>query len=551
MGKGSRTSSSSGAIANIERGRENYRRRAWAEAYRLLSLADRSDPLGGDDLELVAISAALIGRTKEFLAAIERAYRMHLEAGNSTRAARAAFWHGFRLLSLGERGHAAGWFARAEKLVEGRDCVERGYLLLPTVHGHIAAGDANAACDAAASAAEIGERFEERDLVAFAHNLQGRALLLQGRVREGLALLDEAMVAASTKELSPIMTGILYCSAIDTCHRVYAFSRAREWTSALAEWCEGQPELVTFTGRCLVHRAELMQLNGAWLDAVAEARRASQREAVIADQQAAAAALYQEGEVYRLRGEFAAAENAYAGASRLGSEPQPGFALLRAVQGREDAAAAAIRRVLGATKETLQRTKFLPAYVDIMLRVGNIEEARSASKELADIAERFDSDVLGAMAAHAEGAVALAEGHAEAAIGPLRRSFEVWQQVGAPYISACLRVSIGLACRGLGDEDGAALEWNAARSVFEELGAAPDLARVDALAKGAAPSHGLTRRELQILRLVAAGKTNKAIASGLTLSEKTVDRHVSNIFVKLDVSSRAAATADAYKRKLI
>ena len=242
--------------------------------------------------------------------------------------------------------------------------------------------------------------------------------------------------------------------------------------------------------------------------------------------------------MHRLRGEFAAAEEAYRSASQWGLEPQPGLALLRLAQGRTDAAAAAIRRAVGATADRLQRTKLLPAHIEIMLAAGDVQEARGACHELEEIAGTFDTGVLGAMAAYARGAVELAEGNPHAALGSLRCAFEVWQQVEAPYAAARVRVLIGLACRALGDDDGGGLELDAARAVFEQLGAAPDLARIDALIQGApsAHRHGLTRRELQVLRLVAAGKTNKAIAAELCLSEKTIDRHVSNIFTKLDVA---------------
>jgi DNA-binding CsgD family transcriptional regulator len=296
-----------------------------------------------------------------------------------------------------------------------------------------------------------------------------------------------------------------------------------------------------------------MQLRGAWQEAIEEARRASERSRGV-NQQTAAAALYQQAEVHRLRGEFAAAEEAYKSASQSGLEPQPGLALLRLAQGRTDAAVAAIRRAVSATADRLQRTKLLPAQIEIMLAANDLQEANGACRELEEIAASFDAGgVLGAMAAHARGAVELAEGDACAALGSLRYAFEVWQQIEAPYVGARVRVLIGLACRALGDDDGGGLELDAARAVFAQLGAAPDLACIDSLTRGV-PSgrpHGLTRREHQVLRLVAAGKTNKAIAAELFLSEKTVDRHVSNIFTKLDVPSRAAATAYAYEHKLI
>ena len=535
-------------------GRECYARRAWADAYRSLSLADHVARLEAQDLELLAMSAYLIGRDDDYLRALERAHYAHLDARERLGAVRCAFWLWLRLIFRGETGRATGWLARAQRLLEPEepDCAERGYLLLASVEQHLAAGDCEPAYAAAAAAVEIGERCGEADLIACARHDQGRIQLQQGQVERGLALLDEVMVAATAGELSSIVTGLMYCSVIQACQEVYAFGRAREWTMTLAQWCDEQPEMVAFTGVCRVHRAEIMQLQGAWQDAIEEARRACERSQGVS-QQAAAAALYQQAEVHRLRGEFAAAEEAYRGASQHGSEPQPGLALLRVAQGRSDAAAAAIRRALSATSDRLKRTQLLPAYVEIMLAVGDVPEARIACRELEEIAQRFDTGVLSAMAAHARGAVELAEGNAQAALGSLRCALEAWQRVEAPHVAARVRVLLGLACRALGDGEGCELELAAAEAVFEQLGAAPDLARIGSLGQGAASGQhgGLTPRELQVLRSVAAGKTNKVIAAELCRSVKTVDRHVSNIFTKLDVASRAAATAYAYEHKLI
>jgi DNA-binding CsgD family transcriptional regulator len=539
----------------LERGRECYGRRAWADAHRWLALADQAAPLGGDDLELLAMAAYLIGRDDDYLRALDRAHQAYLDAGEGLRAVRCAFWLGLRFMFRGETGRATGWLARAQRLL-GRgnyDCVEHGYLLLPVVEQHLGAGDSEAAYATAAAAAEIGDRFGDADLIACARHLQGRVLVQRGQVGQGLALLDEAMVAVTAGELSPLMTGLIYCSVIECCQQVYASARAREWTDALAQWCEAQPEMVAFTGTCLVHRAEIMQLHGAWRDALEEAGRACERCVLAAHPQAAAAAFYQRAEVHRLRGEFAAAEEAYRSASQWGWDPQPGLALLRVAQGRTGAGAAAIRRAANATADRLQRARLLPAYIEIMLAMGDIGAARGACRELEEIAETFDTDVLGAFAAHARGAVELAEGNAGAALGPLRHARQVWQQVEAPYLVARARVLVGLACRALGDDDGAGLELDAATAVFKQLGAVPDLVRIDSLTEQSASGHAcrLTRRERQVLRLVAAGKTNKAIAAELFLSEKTIDRHVSNILTKLDVPSRAAATAHAYEQKLI
>ena len=284
-----------------------------------------------------------------------------------------------------------------------------------------------------------------------------------------------------------------------------------------------------------------------------EARRAGERCALAMNESGAAQALYRQGEVHRLQGEFAAAEEAYRNARRGGWEPQPGLALLRLAQGNGEAAAAAIRRLVGETSEPSKRAGLLPAYVEIMLAVGDVQAARSACGELQEVAERWGGGMIGAMVAHARGAVDLAERDARAALVALRRAGQAWRELEAPYEAARARVLMGLACAALGDDDTASLELEAAREVFARLGAAPDLARVDSLTRRAASgdTHGLTPRELQVLRLVAAGKSNREISAELIISEHTVARHVQNIFAKLDVSSRTAASAFAFAHDLL
>ena len=543
-----------GAQGALMQGREAARRLGWSDAYTALSLADSSSPLAAEDLELLATAALLLGHVEDGLRALQRAHQRHAEGGDPRRAARCAFWLTFHLGARGDVAQASGWFARANRLLEHeQECAEHGYLLISVAFHQLVAGDYAAGRTAAAQAAAIGGRTGDADLVAFARYLQGRALIHDGEMDEGLALVDEAMVAVVAGELSPIVAGAVYCGVIDTCQVLSELRRASEWTAALTTWCGTQPDMVTFTGQCLVHRAELLHLHGAWLEAVEEAKRALERFAQGADEFASGDAYYQQAEAYRVLGESAAAEDAYQQASRWGRQPQPGLALLRMAQGKTDAAAAAIGRAVAETTDRLGRVKLLPAQVEILLAAGEVQAAQDAADELIQMAGAYSTPALRAMANHAWGAVLLASGDAHAAVVALRGAWQLWRELQAPYEAARVRVLVGLTCRQLGDREAAAMEFDAARTVFAQLGAAPDLTRVEALARSDAASnaHGLTERELQVLRLLATGTTNHAIANELVLSEKTVHRHVSNIFTKLDVSSRAAATAYAYQHHLL
>jgi ATP/maltotriose-dependent transcriptional regulator MalT len=535
--------------SEVERARAAYAERSWLEARDAFSRADEAAPLGPADLELCATTARMLARDEEAVAFLERAHHGYLEAGETARAANCAGWIGMSLAYRGATGPAGGWLARAQRLLEDvpEETAVHGYALLPVMFRHEAAGELEAAAAVAAEAAAIGKRHGDVELMALAIHGQGHMLVLAGSVPEGLALLDEAMVIVTTMELSPFVVGLVYCGVILACQAGFEVGRAREWTLELTRWVEQQRDLVAFTGRCLVHRAEILQLGGSWSEALVEARLAADR-LVETRNSAAGLALYRQGEVLRLRGEFGAAEAAYREASRSGWEPQPGLAQLRLAQGRRDAALAAIRRACAELTNEIKRAALLPALVEIALAAGEVEEAGAGCAELGKLAARYECAILEALLAHADGAGALAGGDTAPARACLRRAQHLWSELDAPYEVARARELIAGACAALGDDEATALELEAARELYERLGAAPDLARIAPTGAGA---HGLSERELEVLRLLASGKSNREIAAALVISEHTVARHLQNIYAKLRVPSRAAATALAFELELV
>ena len=542
----------------LDRGREAFSRQEWGEASSALHAADRESPLGVDDLERLAVALYLVGSDEPSAEAMTRAHHGHQQAGDAARAARCAFWLGFAIDITGDQATAAGWYERARRLAGdvGGDCAEQSYALVPgALHDLLVAGEFETARAAFDRITAAGERFDDADLVTLGRLGAGHALVLLGDKATGTAMLDETMVAVVAGEVSPILVGLVYCAVIEICHETFDLRRAREWTDQLTRWCAAQPDLEPYRGNCLVHRAEIMQYDGAWADAMVELERAYDLLSRPPGRMAVGDACYQRGELHRLRGDLPAAEEAYRQASHWGRPPQPGLALLRLVQGRVGAALTSIRRATDEAQERLTRSKLLAAHTAIALAADDVPAARAAADELVAFAEDLDTPLVRAVASQAVGSVLVAEGDARGALGELRSAHAAWQALGVPYESARTRVELGLACRALGDDDGAALELDAARAAFERLGATPDAARARGLADEpsgqAVRSGGLTRREAQVLGLVATGRTNREIAADLVISDKTVARHLSNIFAKLDVSSRSAATAYAYEHDLV
>ena len=546
----------------LERGREFFARKAWAESYRLLQAADRGAPLAPEDLERLAIAAYLVGQDDDCEAVIARAHQTFLDRGDREGAARTAFWLAFVLLHRGAMAPASGWLARAERVLdEGQlDCVVRGYLLIPAAIQRIVQGDPSAAHAIFSQAAEIARRFEDRDLASVACHGSGRALIRLGRIVEGVARLDEAMASVIAGEVTSLVAGDVYCSVLEGCQETFDLRRAYEWTTSLAKWCASQPDLVRYRGECLLYRAEVLQLHGSWSDAARDAQDAC---ALLMSRPAVGAALYRLGEIHRLRGEFTEAEEAYTRAHERGRKPQPGLSLLRLTQGHTDAAAAAIRGALLDTQARSARARMLAAAVEILLAANDPARAREASAELSEIAIAFGAPLLAAASAHAAGAVLLEDGDVEAASASLRQACETWRELEMPYEEAQTCVLLAAVCERRGDQEGRRLELDAARRLFTQLDAVPWLARLaepsDRARKPALSERtrvdgavgSLSEREAQVLRLLAAGKTNRAIAEELFISDKTVARHVSNIFDKLGVSSRTGATAWAFQHHLI
>ncbi len=536
-------------------GRAAFERQLWTDAYRQLTAADEREGLEAVDLERLATAASLVGEDQASAGALERAHQQHLGRGEVADAVRCAFWLAFGLFNRGEMARGGGWLARAQRLLDDHrlECVEQGYLLVPLALQTLEAGDPAGAYDTFGRAGALGARFDEPDLVALARLGQGTAMVRMGRTAAGLSLLDEAMIAVVAEEVSPLVAGTVYCAVILVCQELFDLRRAHEWTAALRDWCDAQQDLVPFRGQCLVHRSEILQLHGDWSEAMDEIGRARQRLSEPPGQPALGMALYQQGELHRLRGEFTAAEQAYREAAQVGHEPHPGLALLWLAQGELAAAEGAMRRVADEARGRLSRARLLPAQVEILLAAGDLEGARRAADELAAVAAESPTPLLEAVSAEATGAVLLATGDAAAAVEALHRAGDAWRGLEAPYEQARVRVRLGLACRALGDTHTAELELTAARQVFKQLGARPDRDHADGLLR--APSRAApgapTTRELEVLALVAKGLRNREIAAALHISEHTVRRHLQNLFRKLGVSSRAAATAHALEHDLI
>ncbi|TDW22874.1 helix-turn-helix transcriptional regulator [Kribbella kalugense] len=513
----------------------------WPAEYAELTAADQRAPLAPAELDRLAVAAFVLGHDDEVSAYRERAHEAHLARGEIEAAIRSGFWLGFHLQQRGELARAAGWQARIERLIPDGKPQLTGLLTMANAALLMNSGDAAAALPLFEQ--NLGWATEP-DAIVLASLGRGSCLAMLGRGVEALKAMDEAMVHVTGSRVGPEVTGLAYCSVIAFCMHMYDFRRAQEWTQALTGWCDDQPGLVPYRGTCLVHRAQILQLRGAWTEAVDAAEDACRR----LSPGTVGSAWYQLAEVERHRGRLEAAERAYLTAAADGMDVQPGLALLRAWQGQTDAAIAGLDRALAEDAFSSNRPLLLAARVELAIERADRETARKAASELNELA-RADSPYLQALAAYSEGAVRVACGDPQGAIPLLRRAWGLWQRLEMPYEGARTRLLVGQACRALGDVDAEQMELDGARTVFERLGAIQQLTALDQLTRPF-DGTGLTPREVEVLWVLATGATNRAIADQLFLSERTVARHISNIFAKLRVSSRAAATAWAYDHRL-
>ena len=539
-------------VDDLVRARREFEQGNWPAALDLWSGVD-PEGMSGGDLYNAGLAAYLLGRRETSLDFHQRAFRRYQEEESPAGAVLCCFHLAMIFGTGGEHALAGGWTTRAERLLEGLDddALEHGYVALLNMYRHLGDGDLPAASAAASLTATVARRHRDPDLLALGLSSQGRLAIYTRQVADGLALLDEAMAGAAAHELSPVVFGHVYCSAIEGCQEIADFGRVAEWTAALHSWCLAQPGLLAFTGQCSVHRGQLMRVHGAWPEALEEFAAAIERYRRAGSLTAVGLAECERGDLLRQRGELDAAESAYQLSSEHGYDPQPGLLLLWLAGGASAAAVAAVRRSVAQAPDPVAECRLLPAAVDVLVATGHLDEARTVAVRLEEVAAHIGTESLQAQVALASGAVELAFGDASGALPYLRKARQLWSHAQRPYESARVRVETARALIALGDEESARRELAAACAIFRELGATPAAEEAEGLLRPTSHPAGLTEREIEVLRLIASGRSNAQVAAELVLSEKTVARHLSNIFTKLEVGSRTAAAAYAFEHHLV
>ena len=528
----------------------------WSEAYALLRQVD-ADRLTPPALELLADAAWWCCRVEEEIGLRQQAFVGFDAAGDTRRAAYTAWMLSVRFGLRGDPVASSGWLARARRQLQDEPIgVEHGYVACSEVEAALGAGELDAAEEHARRAIAIGRRERVAELVALGVTWQGLCRLVRDEVGDGLGMLDEAMAAVIGGELDAHFTGWIACFAIGMCMSVADLRRAGSWAQAAFDWSSSLPEKTPYQGLCRVRQVEVMSLRGE-LDAAAVHAERSCEEMLAFEPNLAGEAFYVHGEILRRRGQLDEAERAFTRAAELGLDPQPGLARIRLAQGHGEAAAAALRAALtDHGRPTFQRAALLAADVEVALAADDPSAARASCDELDAVATVTGSEALLAMAGSVRGRLHLTEGDASAALAALTPAATTWRHLDLRFDLADTRRLIGLARRALGDQEGADRDLAAARDAFEQLGAPLEAARTaeevaDEPAGDPRPPGGLTRRECEVLALVAAGCTNRQVAAELVVSEHTVARHLSNIFVKLGVGSRTEAAGFAFAHGLV
>jgi DNA-binding CsgD family transcriptional regulator len=533
----------------LEQARSAHARRDWPTAYELFGEVRRSADLSADDLFALADAAWWLGLIRETLEVSEECHERFLSEGRVEDAAMVALGTGFNWFLRGQPEIGSGWVSRGQRLLEKvPPCVAHGFLLSMEADERLAGGDADGALEAADRLMQLGKQIGEPVLASFALAVQGEAAIHRGDTRRGFALLDEAMLPVLAGRVPPDMAGNLYCRMMTLCHHLADASRARHWTDVTESWCETFPSAVMFAGVCRVHRSQLLRLQGSWDEAERSSSLATVELAEL-NVEAVGEAHYELGEIHRLRGDLVAAETCFAAARSLGRDPQPGAALLLLAQGRGEDAAAVLRVLLTEVADPFLRVRLLHAQAQVGVALEDAALVRASTGELDLLAATYRTAGFQAWAEHARGAAHLLAGEHAVALRSLRGARATYESMGASYDVATTRLLIARALAGTGEAAAAAAEERLADEALASLGAARPPGSTAPVAGRLLPG-GLTAREAEILAAVCEGLSNRDVAARLVISEKTVARHLANIYAKIEVTSRTAAMAWAHRNGL-
>jgi DNA-binding NarL/FixJ family response regulator len=525
---------------------EAYKRRDWAAAYRGYGDLYGTVSLTGEELYLFAHAAWWLGHIREMLRLCEESHATFLAEGRVERAAMVALETAFQWFLCGKPELGSGWLSRARRLLESLpQCLGHAWLVELEANERAAAGDIEGALAGARRLQDFAVQLDEPALTSFGLALEGRLMVRRGDVERGFGLLDEAMLAVLAGRIAPAEAGNLYCQMMSICHDVADFRRAQHWTEIVERWCDGLSGAPMFLGICRVHQSQLLRMRGEWTTA-AELAAAAARDLAELNVEAAAEAQYEMAQCHRLRGSWDKARACYDAAAALGRSPHPGLALLELAQGRKEQAHEALSRCLAAEADPFRRARLLVAQVEVACRRGDDDTAAAAAAAMEDIAGTYSTDGFRAWAAQVRGMVLICSGQSREAVAPLRSALATSTALGSRFEAANLHSLLGRALATIGDESAAQAQLEAARSAYAELGVAPVVPWLADTPAESAPG-GLTTREAEVLGAIADGLTNRQVAAHLVISEKTVARHLANVYTKLGVANRTAAAAWAHQ----